>query len=301
MKTPFYILLLCLSFEAYGQKDSTGLLPRRNLQTYTPSALLYSGQWEYKIFNNLYTQTTGFDADGVVENYGLRSTFFTSIHQFLYGFTPRVNVGVDLWFKSVRVDAETSSPVSVFDFKNDVSNRTALGYFGPKIKFLPFERLANVSFQSTFLVPLSPDLEAVGRFRNSRPYLSENAFISINELFLDEALTEQFRIFLRVSGWFYFDRMALQNNTAIFRKYDTPVSGFLTYFASPSLSFYVQGEYWGKFSRVGYLGYFIQTGLGLKAQVVPNFLELEASYTRFVLGQNSGRGNTFNVGLRLIR
>jgi hypothetical protein len=48
--------------------------------------------------------------------------------------------------------------------------------------------------------------------------------------------------------------------------------------------------------------YFVQSGLGAKYQLMPQFVELELLYTSFWAGsEGAGAGNTFNLGIRLIR
>jgi len=57
MNTRKIILLLALavfSTNSFAQDDSD---TKSNIQTYTPSKLLNKGDWDFKVFNNLYTQT----------------------------------------------------------------------------------------------------------------------------------------------------------------------------------------------------------------------------------------------------
>jgi hypothetical protein len=50
------IAILLITFNAVNQEDDT---VKSNIQTYTPSKLLSKGQWDIKLFNNLYTETRG--------------------------------------------------------------------------------------------------------------------------------------------------------------------------------------------------------------------------------------------------
>ncbi|MEQ9008785.1 MAG: hypothetical protein RLP12_12920, partial [Ekhidna sp.] len=50
-----------------------------------------------------------------------------------------------------------------------------------------------------------------------------------------------------------------------------------------------------------FFSYFIQSGIGLKYQLVPNLIELEGLYTNFWNGsEGEGAGETINLGIRLI-
>ena len=133
------------------KKETGSLIPiEENLQAYTPSTLLKPGQIEIKLFNNLYTQTAYFDEESKKKDLNERSTYFTGIINSLYGITIDINVGLDVYIKSVRFDSESSSPFSVFNFSSDADTRTALTQFGPKIKISPFKSFRNLAFQSTF-------------------------------------------------------------------------------------------------------------------------------------------------------
>ena len=47
--------------------------------------------------------------------------------------------------------------------------------------------------------------------------------------------------------------------------------------------------------------WFVQSGVGLKYQLVPGLIETELLYTNFWLGSvGNGAGQTFNLGVRVI-
>ena len=266
-------------------------------QEYTPSVLYRKGEWEYKFFNNLYTQTKGYEKNGNRIDYGSRSNYFTSINQFLLGINSRINVGAEVWINSVRVnDNIKDSPFNVLSFKNSANTRTEIGYAGPKIKIIPFKNLSHLSFQTTFLIPLASDME--GKM-NGRPYLSRDSYISITQIFYDYSISSKFQLFFQLAPWIYItNKKPIDGNSRI--SVSSPTSIFFSYFPTNRLTFYVQQEYWPNYVKTGINSWFRQEGLGVKVQIAKGKLEAETSYTRFTMGANSGAGQTFNFGLRLI-
>ena len=296
------VLLSFLPFIVNSQDNN------QNLQSYTPSVLFSSGQWEYKLFNNIYTQTKSFNSSGSKEKNVFRTTYFTNINQFLYGLNSQVNIGFDLWVKSVRANQSTSSsPFKVLSFADTPNSKTAITGFGPKIKIAPFKSLKRFSYQSTFLFPIGKDFE--GREEGiEKPFLflETDRYLWINDFFYDKQLNSKLNIFFRVSFWTSFLRNSYLNKTTI----ETPLDVFLSYFPNSRLAFYFQSEYWAKHFKLDsgtqtfkvFNAYFVQLGLGVKYQIIPGALELELLHTNFILGsEGAGAGKTFNFGIRVIR
>ena len=268
-----------------------------NTQEYTPSVLYRKGQWEYKFFNNLYTQTKGFENNGNKVDYGNRSNYFTSINQFLLGINSQINIGADIWINSVRVnDGVKESPFNVLKFESTPNTRTEVGYAGPKIKIIPFKKLSHLSFQTTFLIPLAKDME--GR-TNGRPFLSRDSYISITQVFYDYSISSKFQLFFQLAPWIYIAKekpLAGTSRVSV----SSPASIFLSYFPTKRLTFFVQQEFWPNYGSTGITSWFRQEGVGMKVQIIKGILEAETSYTRFSSGANTGAGQTYNFGLRLI-
>jgi len=270
----------------------------KSTQEYTPSVLYNKGQWEFKMFNNLYTQTKGFDSDGNKTDFGSRSNFLTSINQFLFGVNSSINVGADIWINSVRInDSTQDSPFNILKFEQSPNTRTTVGYVGPKIKLIPFKKLSQLSFQTTFLIPTSSDMEGN---MNGRPFLARDSYISITQIFYDYSISNKFQLFFQVSPWIYIDKdKPEENNSRV--SVASPASIFLSYFPTQRYTVFVQQEFWPNYGGTGITSWFRQEGVGMKVQIIEGILEAEASYTRFSHGRNSGAGQTFNFGLRLIQ
>jgi hypothetical protein len=290
------LLALILSGGSVLAQEPDSTSERINLQAYTPSVLMNKGQWELKLFNNLYTQKRGFDAEGGRVDYGSQDTYNTLLIQTLFGFKPRISVGVDAWVKSVRIGDPGTSPLDVFDGGDPARGRTAMSGIGPKVKLTPFNKVPKLAVQSTLLVPVAPDQE--GR-SNGRPFLSSDSYLWITQVFYDLRITDRVQVFAQVAPWVSYRTRPFPDGSSRF-SLSTPATVFLSWFPTPRLSLSVQQEYWPTWGDSGVSAWFRQEGLAAKFQVVPGVLELEASYTVFSNGRNAGAGSTFNVGLRFL-
>ncbi|UTW61126.1 DUF547 domain-containing protein [bacterium SCSIO 12741] len=266
-----------------------------NLQQYTPSVLLSSGQWEVKLFQNLYTQKGGYDDNSEFAAFGQRSTFFTSINQFTYGINRRINVGADLWVKSVLYHNPDDSPLQIFRFQNTPDSRTALSAVGPRIRVNPIKKWSHFAVQTTFLIPVADNQD--GSDDPELPWLSRDAYLWTVRLNYDMMMGQKFQWFFQMASWYTVGKPG----EATPNQLELPVDIFLTYFPTQRLSFYAQNQFWPQIKENGEpSGYFLQGGLGAKFQLIPGFMELETSYTNFYYGRNSGAGQTFNLGIRLL-
>ena len=290
MRRLFFIILFIAGFIAVGQN---------NLQNYTPSILFEKGDWEFKSFQNLYTQTQRFDANGKkvpldtingLNRIAERETFFTSINQFLYGLNDQINVGFDVWIKaSNRIEDNFGSSLGVSGF-------------GPKIKIAPFKSIPRLSIQSTFL--FNPLDDAEGN-EGSRYFLEWDANLWLNQIFFDLPLNDKSQLFFQQAFWYRFTRDGsfVENNFL-----DTQTSVFYSYFPNSRWTIYGMSEYFPRHYNFdtqqseAFLSYFIQSGIGLKYQLIPNLIELEGLYTNFWNGsEGEGAGETINLGIRVIR
>ena len=264
-----------------------------DLQSYTPSVLLARGEYELKIFNNLYTQTAYFDENSDKIDQNGRSTYNTILTSFLYGITKNINLGFEVWIKSVRNDIVSSSPLEVFSFNNSITSRTAISGIGPKIKFSPFSSgfFGKLSIQSTFLIPTEKYL--VGS--STQPYLDSDSYLFLNQFFYDQKISDNFSFFGELDFWFRIDRNLEGRNNS----FQIPVKGFLSYYPSNNLTLYYMLELSNKFGEGPTTSYYSQTGVGLKYQLLP-WLELEELGTIFYIGKNSGAGQTLNFGIRIV-
>jgi hypothetical protein len=245
---------------------------QQNLQVYTPSILFGKGDWEFKTFQNFYTQTQQFAPDGGKErtNRG-REDYITSINQFLYGINGQLNVGFDVWVKKAQAHRPGIS-------------RTVISGVGPKIKIAPFRSIERLSIQSTFLFAVSDDLESRDPGAEQPFFFVEtDKHLWLTQVFYDWRVSTDFQLFFQQTFWYNLVRDSFRQQNFL----QTQTSVFASYFPNQKWTIYAMSEYFPTHYNdtdhsfeLSY-SYFIQSGIGLKYQLVPNFIELEALYTNF--------------------
>lgn len=285
------IFLICLISATHGfsQEES-------NLLKYTPSILFEKGEWEAVSFFNLYTQTEARDRNGDLQDLGLRQTFLNTNFQFTYGITKdgRFNVGLDLMVNRAVYDTDEGSPLNVIFGSGDFS-RTVVSALGPRIRFVPFAKLSNLSIESSFLIPIASSLE-------SPQFVAHDRYTWWTRFFYDHKITNEWRVFLETGLLYRFKRN--DNQVDFFR---IPSSVFLSYFPTGKISLYTFAQYAPRFETIandvdeqfGINAWFTQVGVGAKYQLLPS-LGLEASYGKFIASRNDGAGYLINFGLRYI-
>ncbi len=281
------IIYVALAGFVFAQQEEEEIF----FQSYTPSVLFHKGEFELKIFNNLYTQTSYFDDGSNSIPTNTRSNFFSGIFSFIYGINSDFNLGVELWLKSAKNNSVDSSPFEIFNFNNSADSRTVLSHIGPKIKILPFTGtfLKEVSLQSTLLFPVASNLEGNG----SSPFVEFDSYVFLNQFFYDKRIGDDFSLFVEFDTWFRINKEFNGSNY-----YDFPLKVFFSYYPTGKLTVYGMHEISTRFYSGGN-AYYFHIGGGLKYQLF-DFLELEGLVTKFYLGKNSGAGSTFNLGFRFI-
>ena len=270
--------------------------PSEGIQNYSPSRLLVLGQVDVKIFNNLYTQTAFFDGAGSRTDTGRRDSYFTSIISILVGYSRRVNLGVDLYPKAVRVGDADSSPFSVLQFSTNDRANAALAAVAPKIKFAPFRRIPNLALQASVYIPLASDLEGK---RSGRPFLDYDDVQAWFLAFYDISFNPSWLLYLEGGFLFRYDSAIERAD----HEYIYPIKGILNHYASNRLTFYALAEFTPSalfYDPSLFSTLYTQAGLGVKYQITPRF-EVESLVTTFPFGYNKGAGQTYNLGFRFVR
>ncbi|WP_439131777.1 hypothetical protein [Polaribacter sp.] len=305
----FKILLvstLIINFNAFAQeKDDTDTesisVQRSNIQTYTPSVLLKKEQWDIKFFNNLYTETKatfdGVEADKPRENY-LTSTLeiFTGISD-----SRRFNLGVIVEVRSNTIGDKDA--FAVFNLGTDNFSRKGITSIAPSIKWQPIERIGKFSIQSSLNIPL------VKRETIDGIFLDEAAWNLQNRLFYDYTFASgNWQLFSEINTQYFFGDKEVATFDSLGRKTTSKGSFatntfivnpglFLSYFPSDKstvLGFVQHTNRFGDFTQD-----FTALGVGGKYQLT-DALNLEVLYNKFVRGNNTGLGQSFNIGLRAL-
>lgn len=288
MKTKIIAIVFLFVFsieKTYSQNDID--TSKSNIQTYTPSKLLNKGQWDIKFFNNLYTETeakfNGVKADKA------RETYFTSTIDIFTGVSEnnRLNIGLLLEYRSNTIAG--NSATSVFSFSNDLNSRNGLSSFAPALKWQPLENIGNFSLQSAFHIPLIENESDVNGV-----FLDQTAYMFQNRFFYDYTLPSgKWQLFTELSTEYNFGNDdSFANNTFVLAP-----GLFMSYFPSDKSTIlgYIQ-----HYQRMGdFTQDFTTLGFGGKYQIT-EILNLEILYGKFIRGNNTGLGQSFNIGLRAL-
>lgn len=283
------IIILFVSQSGFSQDDVQDAPQKSNIQQYTPSKLVGKGQWDLKWFNNLYTETRSTFEEGRIP----RATFFTSTIEVYTGVgeNKRWNIGAIIEMRSNVINDRKA--LDVFKFDGDEGTaRSGITSIAPSVKFVPFASESNFSIQSSFFIPLVDNETENGVFLDQKGYTWQNRF------FYDYTFpSEKLQLFTELNSELHLGKAgeSFANNSL------TLAPGlFLSYF--PSSKFTILGLIQHS-QRLDLGNNFDQDytamGGGAKYQLT-NALNVEALYTNFLRGSNSGLGQTFNIGLRAI-
>lgn len=278
------------TFFGFSQQDSTAE-EKSNIQTYTPSKLLEKEKWDIKWFNNLYTQTRE-ESNGVTRNIP-RSNFFTTSLEIFTGVSnnKKLNAGLILEYRSNSFGGESTG--SVFSFNNEIEkSRTGLAHIAPSVKIAPFNALPRFSVQSSFFIPVF-DKET-----DENGFLAQKSFIWQNRFFYDYSFPgNKFQLFSELGTRYFFGEKeeGFANNSL-----ELAPGIFLSYFPTQKFTVltFIQhaqlidlgNDFEQNYSALGF---------GAKYQL-SKVLNIETLYSKFIRGNDSGLGQSFNLGLRAI-
>jgi len=286
------ILLILFAFSIQSGIAQENQEPEQsNIQTYTPSKLLEKGKWDIKWFNNLYTQTKE-ESNGTTRDIP-RSTFFTTSLEVFTGASTnkKFNAGLILEIRSNTFGGQNAS--SVFSFDNEIGKaRTGLSHIAPSIKIAPFSSLPRFSVQSSFFIPVFK------KEINENGFLAQKSFIWQNRFFYDYTFTgNKFQLFSEFGTRLFLGKKeeGFANNSI-----ELAPGIFISYF--PTSKFTVLGfvqhahlvDLGNNFSQN-----YSAIGTGTKYQI-SKVLNVEFLYSKFIRGNDSGLGESFNLGLRTI-
>jgi len=292
-----FIVLITFSNLTFGQE-----MQKSNLLNYTPSKLLKNKQMDFKIFNNLYTQTKSVDDLGVIFTDLSRQNYFTSTLETYRGISNnrRINIGLILNIKSNNGNALKAT--SVFNFSTNTGiSRAGISNLAPSLKVAPFNKWSSFSIQTSFYIPIFKD-EPNSFYLDKRSYISETKF------YFDHTFTgDKFQIFAEADVVYHLGTKAdysnfyinngerFANNSVAF-----PVSLFASYFLTKKLTLYVNGQHYTLLAvSNNFSQNFTLSGIGLKYQLTDE-LNIEISHAQFLRGNSTGLGKTYNLGFRFL-
>ena len=280
------LVFTAITISGFSQEDSEAS-QKSNIQTYTPSKLLKKGQWDVKWFNNLYTETkkreNGIKSDKDRENY------FTTSFDIFTGVSENSSLNVGLLFDIRSNTIGDRGAFDVFQFDGDKTTaRSGLTSIAPVIKFNPLKNVSNFTVQTAFHIPLIDNETENGVFLDQTAYTFQNRF------FYDYTLPSgDWQLFTELNTEYNFgDDSSFANKTFVLAP-----GVFMSYFPSQKstlLGFVQHQQRFGDFNQD-----FTALGFGGKYQLTKT-LNLEVLYSKFVRGEDTGLGQSFNIGLRAL-
>ncbi len=284
-KLLFTAFIFAFAINSNAQETPT----KSNIQEYTPSKLLNKGQWDIKFFNNLYTQTKAANSSGDITKNLPRETYFTSTIDIFTGVSKnsKLNVGLLIEMRSNVISDRNAFDVFKFDGETN-SARSGVTSFAPAVKFNPLKNVSNFTIQSAFHIPLVDNESENGVFLDQTAYTFQNRF------FYDYTFpSNNWQLFAELNTEYNFgEETSFANKTVVLAP-----GIFLSYFPSQKstlLGFVQHSQRFGDFEQD-----FTALGFGGKYQLNQT-LNLEVLYSSFVRGNNSGIGQSFNIGLRAL-
>jgi hypothetical protein len=291
------LVFTAITFSVFSQDDNES--NKSNIQTYTPSKLLSKGQWDIKWFNNLYTQTRSTFSDGREA----RETFFTSTIDVFTGISDsnRFNVGVLLEFRSNVINNRDALDVFSFDGESGTA-RSGFTSFAPAVKFNPFKSVSNFTIQTAFHIPL------VNQETDEGVFLDQKGFIFQNRFFYDYTFPgDKWQLFTELNTEYSFGKEAVKDvnfdtieGSFANNSLNLTPGVFLSYFPSQKFTVLTLVQHSQRIDTGNNFAQdFTAVGGGAKYQI-SDVLNIETLYTNFVRGNNTGLGQTFNIGLRAL-
>jgi hypothetical protein len=295
MKFYFISIILIQCSICFSQNNDS---EKSNIQAFTPSKLLKDQNWDIKVFNSLYTQNKREDNGDIVSE--PRSNFFTSTLELFTGISKKanVNMGFILNFKSNTINENFLSPLKFLDDK--ITSRKSISNIGLSLKWKPFEELSTFSIQTSFYMPMFLD--------QPRFFLDKRSYVFENRFFYDKMFgANKYQLFTEIDFAYNFGDKASEATVYqnVGERYANnslgiPISVFLSYFPSSNFTVYLNTQHFELFDLGNnFAQSYTLLGLGTKYQLTRE-LNIELSYTKFILARGAGLGQTFNFGLRYL-
>jgi len=293
----FVLLTIVASIEqVHGQYD----------RLFQVSHLYPKGLYEVHVFNNLFTREVKIDGSEV---YNQRESFFTSWGQYTYGLSEKVNIGLDLRFRSVIktvnsnghfFDALKFQGGGNFD-EGDVTGyrRVDLTNLGLRVKYQPIDWMPNLSIEHILFLPLGNDLEG----NDETGFADWQAGVIWNRFFIDQMIGSNFLLFTSMNLLFEDIAVPFTDEDAYYQ-YGFPITVIGTYIVNQKTFVYgllESAPIWGTSQNNGerdtQFTPYSQIGIGAKYFIQP-WLQTELLVTRFSDRTPESRTWNLNFGLR---
>ncbi len=275
----------------------------QSVQTYTAGRLLAKGKRDLTLFNSLYTESETNWMGNKFEGY--RTTFSTNLLQMTWGVSEngRFNLGFDASFRNsgtVSTSDDYSGIGEAFKFQNTATSRVGLTNVGVRVRWQPFKSEENFTLQSTLSGPVIQHPEG-----NNELYWADwNRITSWTQFFFVKDFDNS-QLFLEADLLYRFPLLSSQIGHM-----DLPTTVIYSYFLNDKWTMYGIGQHMTRLSNhyapqdpditdfVIPASYTL-AGAGMKYAFSKQF-QLELLYSKFIRAVNSGKGESYNLGIRYL-
>lgn len=280
-----------LSAQSIRKQRYDSLLVGDRITPAVSSVMMPKSYTEVILNNSLLTTNTYYDTDrermGVDERY----TYLINTLQVTHGISAsgRLNVGLDLSYRTGRADADPeSSPLAVFGNSSEglIQYERAFTSFGIRTRYVP-TRNRNFVIQHVLSIPIGSSGEA-------SEFLGDNR-VALNTQFLYTQLLGR-KIFLFGQADVYVRFEDDQTDT----DFTVPINVFATYLVNSHLFPFVQlgmTNSWDNDFEL--LRQAFTYGVGLQYQFTTMF-NINAFYNDVFAGKTTYRFNAYNLGIRVV-
>jgi hypothetical protein len=184
--------MLATVFQNYAQQGSP--INKDSVNVFTGGIFMQKGEWEVKLYNNLYTQI-----EPQFDNTNRRSSFNSSFLQLTVGSNRNINYGLDLIYKSNIInDRGSSSPFAVFELMNKSLQNIYMGnefntnfqhgltHVGGRVRVKPFKN-KRFTFQQAIYVPTGE---------------LDEGYIINSDLFYEKIIRNRYMLFGNIGAWY---------------------------------------------------------------------------------------------------
>ncbi|WP_340153276.1 hypothetical protein [uncultured Marivirga sp.] len=190
-------IIICIALMVLGEPllgQSPSLNTRDSINVFTQGLFMQKGEWEVKLYNNLYTQI-----EPQFDNTTRRSSFNSSFLQLTIGSNKNINYGIILIYKSnVINDRGSSSPFVVFELMNKSLQNIYMGnefntnfqhgltHVGGRVRVKPFKN-KRFTFQQAIYVPTGE---------------LDEGYIINSDLFYERIIQNRYMLFGNIGAWY---------------------------------------------------------------------------------------------------
>jgi len=294
------LLFLCVAItHVYGSEVVAQSLRRQKYDSLlvgdliTPavsSVMMPKGYTEILLNNSLLTSNSQFTSDRTSIDLNQRYTYLINTLQVTHGIAAsgRLNVGLDLSYRTGRADADPeSSPLKVFgnDSEGLIQYERAFTSVGIRARYVPTKN-RNFVIQHVFSIPISSG--------DAGEFLGDNRYALNTQFLYTQLLGRKVFIFGQADVFVRFKEGQQDID------YTVPANVFLTYLLNSHIFPFVQlgmASTWN--NDVELLRQSFSYGVGLQYQFNTMF-NINAFYNDIFAGKNTNPWNSFNLGIRVV-